>query len=93
MMESYIVGDRNQSKLFPDLPEGSWVTTFYVDNPDVWEKVKDGEYNGFSLEGYFIEKYEDEMIERINQQLESIINSNENDTIKEQKIKNLLNIK
>lgn len=93
MMESYIVGDRNQSKLFPDIPEGSWVATFYVDNPEVWEKVKDGEYNGFSLEGYFIEKYEDEMIDRINEQLESIVNSNEDDQTKEQKIKNLLNIR
>lgn len=93
MMESYIVGDRTSSNLFPDLPEGSWVATFYVDNPDVWEKVKDGEYNGFSLEGYFIEKYEDEMITKINEQLETIVNSKDSDETKEQKIKNLLNIK
>jgi hypothetical protein len=93
MMESYMVGDRTSSKLFPDLPEGSWVATFYVDNMDVWEKIKDGEYNGFSLEGYFIEKYEDEMIDKINEQLESIVNSNESDETKEQKIKNLLNIR
>jgi hypothetical protein len=93
MMESYIVGDRNESKVFPNLPEGSWVATFYVDNPDVWEKIKDGEYNGFSLEGYFIEKYEDEMITRINEQLERIVNSKDSDETKEQKIKNLLNIK
>jgi hypothetical protein len=93
MMESYIVGDRNESRLFPDLPDGSWVATYYVDNDDLWEKIKDGEYNGFSLEGYFIEKYEDEMIDRINQQLEKIVNSNESDETKEEKIKNLLNIK
>lgn len=93
MMESYIVGDRTSSKIFPDLPSGSWVATFYVDNMDVWEKIKDGEYNGFSLEGYFIEKYEDEMIDRINEQLEKIVNSNEDDQTKEEKIKNLLNIR
>ena len=93
MMESYLVGDRNESRLFPDLPDGSWVATYYVDNDDLWEKIKDGEYNGFSLEGYFIEKYEDEMIDRINQQLEKIVNSNESDETKEEKIKNLLNIK
>lgn len=93
MMESYVVGDRTSSKLFPDLPDGSWVATFYVDNEDVWEKIKEGEYNGFSLEGYFIEKYEDEMIDKIEQQLESIINSKDSDETKEQKIKNLLNIK
>ena len=93
MMESYIVGDRNESRLFPNLPDGSWVATYYVDNDDLWEKIKDGEYNGFSLEGYFIEKYEDEMIERINEQLERIVNSKDSDETKEEKIKNLLNIK
>ena len=93
MMESYLVGDRNESRLFPDLPDGSWVATYYVDNDDLWEKIKDGEYNGFSLEGYFIEKYEDEMIDRINQQLERIVNSKDSDETKEEKIKNLLNIK
>lgn len=92
MMESYIVGDRNESKLFPDLPEGSWVATYYVDNDEVWEKIKDGEYNGFSLEGYFIEKYEDEMVEKVKEQLQSIVESDENDEIKEYKIKKILNI-
>ena len=92
MMESYIVGDRNKSNLFPDLPEGSWVATYYVDNPEVWEKIKDGEYNGFSLEGYFIERYEDEMIEKIKEQLQAVVESDENDETKEYKIKKILNI-
>jgi hypothetical protein len=92
MMESYIVGDRNKSNLFPELPEGSWVATFYVDNDEVWEKIKDGEYNGFSLEGYFIEKYEDDMLERVTEKLQSIIESDIDDTSKELQIKNLLNI-
>ena len=92
MMESYIVGDRTTSNVFPDLPEGSWVATFYVDNDEVWKEIKDGTYNGFSLEGYFIEKYEDEMIEKVEEQLKSILNSKDADETKEQKIKNLLNI-
>lgn len=92
MMESYIVGDRNKSNLFPELPEGSWVATYYVSNDEVWEKIKDGEYNGFSLEGYFIEKYEDDMLQRITEKLQSIIESDIDDTSKELQIKNLLNI-
>ena len=92
MMESYIVGNRNKSNLFPDLPEGSWVASYYVDNDEVWEKIKDGEYNGFSLEGYFIEKYEDEMIEKVKEQLQAVVESDENDDIKEYKIKKILNI-
>ena len=92
MMESFIVGDRTKSNIFPDLPEGSWVATFFVDNDEVWEKIKDGEYNGFSLEGFFIEKYEDEMISKLQQKLQSIIDSDEDETSKELKIKKLLNI-
>jgi len=32
------------------LPQGWWVG-FYVDDADVWEKVKKGEYSMFSIEG------------------------------------------
>lgn len=93
MMESYIVGDRNQSKLFPDLPEGSWVATFYVENDEVWEKIKKGEYNGFSLEGYFIEKYEDDMVDNLLMEIESTLTDYVDEDLIEQKIKKLLNIK
>jgi hypothetical protein len=93
MMESYIVGDRNTSNLFPDLPEGSWVATYYVDNDEVWDKIKSGEYNGFSLEGYFIEKYEDDMIEKVKEELQAVVESEDIDEIKEYKIKQILNIK
>jgi hypothetical protein len=93
MMESYIVGDRNTSNLFPELAPGSWVATYYVDNDEVWDKIKSGEYNGFSLEGYFIEKYEDDMLERVAEKLQSIIDSEETDENKEYKIKQILNIK
>ena len=93
MVESYIVGDRNESKVFPDLPEGTWMATFYVENDEVWDQIKQGEFNGFSLEGYFIEKYEDDMIARIEEELESILTSTYSDEDKELKIKKLLNIK
>jgi hypothetical protein len=32
------------------LPEGWWVG-FRIDDPDVWQKVKDGTYSMFSIEG------------------------------------------
>ncbi len=93
MVESYIVGDRNRSNLFTDLPDGTWVATFLVENDEVWEKIKNGEYNGFSLEGFFIEKYEDEMISKMEQKINEILEGKESDEDKEIKIKNLLNIK
>ena len=29
-----------------------------VNNDEVWKKVKDGEVKGFSIEGYFVDKYD-----------------------------------
>jgi hypothetical protein len=92
MMESYIVGDRNTSKLFPNIPDGSWVATFYVENDEVWDQIKKGEYNGFSLEGYFIEKYEDDMVDKLIMEIESTLRDYTDETLIKKKIKKLLNI-
>ena len=35
---------------------GSWMGVFKVDNKEVWNKVKSGEYKGISLEGLFSNK-------------------------------------
>ena len=35
---------------FEDVADGSWFCAYKVLNDDVWEKVKSGEYNGFSAE-------------------------------------------
>jgi hypothetical protein len=37
------------------LPTGWWVG-FYVEDADVWEKVKKGEYSMFSIEGMAVEE-------------------------------------
>jgi hypothetical protein len=34
-------------------PVGTWFSVMKVDNPDVWQKVKAGEVNGFSIDGIF----------------------------------------
>lgn len=93
MIESYIVDDRNQSKLYPDLPDGSWVATYLVENDDVWEKIKEGEYNGFSLEGYFIEKYEDEMVDNMLLEIQSTLKDYVDETLIEERIKRILGMK
>ena len=40
-------------KGFEDAPEGSWFGSMIVDNEDAWQKVKNGEIMGFSVEGLF----------------------------------------
>jgi hypothetical protein len=40
-------------KGFEDSPVGSWFGSMIVDNDQAWQKVKDGEIMGFSVEGLF----------------------------------------
>lgn len=54
MIESFIVGDRVKSELYPDIPAGSWVASFHIQDEDYWNDViNSDEFTGFSLEGSF----------------------------------------
>lgn len=56
MFESFI-SDSNRGikpiEAFKDLPDGTWFGSFYVENSDVWQLVKEGKVKGFSVEGMF----------------------------------------
>ena len=41
---------------FEDVEEGSLFATYHILNDEVWEKVKNGEFKGFSLAGIFAEQ-------------------------------------
>jgi hypothetical protein len=56
MFESFISDPERgipPMKGYEDAPAGSWFGSFRVDNEEVWEKVKSGEFTGFSVEGLF----------------------------------------
>ena len=54
MIESFVVGDRVTSELYPNIPKGSWVASFYIQDKDYWDNViMSDEFTGFSLEGSF----------------------------------------
>jgi hypothetical protein len=56
MFESWITDEKRGVKAmkgFEDVPEGSWFGSFKVNNPDVWQMVKEGKVKGFSVEGLF----------------------------------------
>ena len=57
VVESWIVTDPKNDKSnalgFKDIPKGSWMVSYKVDNDDLWAKVKAGEVKGFSIEGVF----------------------------------------
>jgi len=56
MFESWLV-DKNRGvqpmKGFEDVADGSWFGSFYVENDEVWQQLKDGTFRGFSVEGLF----------------------------------------
>jgi hypothetical protein len=59
IVESWLVNDPQYDKIKTlglDFPKGTWVITMKVDNKDLWSKIKQGEYNGFSVEGWFNER-------------------------------------
>lgn len=75
VVESWIIEDeqKDKSKLYGfDLPKGTWMISMKVNNDEVWKDVKEGKVKGFSIEGYFADKFEmsaeeDEATEVINE--------------------------
>ena len=61
VVESWIIENEktDKSRLYGfDLPVGTWMISMKVNNEDVWKDVKEGKVKGFSIEGYFADKYE-----------------------------------
>lgn len=74
MVESYIVGDKVQSLLYPDLTKGSMMASFYIEDEDYWNNtIMKDEFNGFSLEGMFIENYEEAVFAKMHDQIKEIL--------------------
>jgi hypothetical protein len=64
VVESWIVEGKNDKSTNYgfNLPQGTWMISMKVNNDEVWNKVKLGEVKGFSIEGYFADKYEMSLI-------------------------------
>ncbi len=60
-VESWIKeGDNDKSKMYGyDLPNGTWFVKMKIENEDLWNKIKEGELKGLSIEGYFTNKFEE----------------------------------
>lgn len=92
MIESYIINDNIKSELYPNITNGSWVASFYIEDENYWNELKSNGFTGFSLEGMFTDHYEEETINKIFNSVKNIIFSNLPDIDKEEQIKILLNI-
>lgn len=63
VFESFIIDSTRGIKApegFKQEADGSWFISMKVQNSEVWEKVKSGEYTGFSIENEFREVSEEE---------------------------------
>lgn len=72
MFESYLVNkERGIIPVeFPDIPDGSWIGSYKVENEELWEQIVNGtKLNGFSLQGMFQLKDKDTFEEWLENQL------------------------
>lgn len=57
LFESYFIDEDKglYPEMFKDqnLKKGSWIVSYKVNNDDAWDKIKSGEFAGFSIEGWF----------------------------------------
>jgi hypothetical protein len=59
VVESWIVDDPQYDKqqvFGMNYPKGTWMVSIKIEDDAIWKKVKDGKLNGFSVQGYFLEK-------------------------------------
>ena len=56
---------------FEDLPDGTMLCSYHIHDEELWSQCKNGEFNGFSLEGVFLPKLvQDKGIITMNNMLE-----------------------
>ena len=78
LFESYII-DRergiNPPKGYEEVADGSWFLSYIVNDDAIWQRVKDGEFKGFSVEGYFDfeRNKEDKIMDAIMRKMKDIV--------------------
>ena len=92
LSENWLVGQtsKDKSNLYGfSLPIGTWFGVYDVSgNPKVWEQVKEGTFNGFSIEGLFEHKKSDLKLSLVEKAIDEL--SDEEATIVLSQIKALI---
>jgi hypothetical protein len=82
VFESWIVEDPKTDKANTvynlGLPKGSWAVKMRVQDPEVWQGVKEGKFKGFSLEGSFIDKEDYQDLQKEKSMIEQVMKILEN---------------
>lgn len=55
ILQSFLLDKENGicPEAFSDLPDGTWMISAHINDDDLWKEVKDGHFNGFSVESFF----------------------------------------
>jgi hypothetical protein len=59
VVESWIVDDPQHDKqqvFGMNYPKGTWMVSMKIEDDTIWNKIKEGKLNGYSVQGYFLEK-------------------------------------
>jgi len=78
VVESWIIEDEqmDKSKKYGfSLPVGTWMISMKVENDEIWQKVKNGEVKGFSIEGFFADRLQMQKDEELINQIIEILNN------------------
>lgn len=74
LLETYLLKKEERG-----LPEGTWMMSARVEDPQVWQEIKEGRYRGFSVQSAF--SFE---LEKIIEDFSNQNNNNENQNMKEE---------
>ena len=83
--------DKSKHLGYTDIPKGSWFVAYKVDDDELWEKIKKGEVQGFSVEGVFTQEVVNDKA-NIEEEMAAILNSCESRLDKITALKKKLNI-
>ena len=101
LIENWIIEDPLNDKssvLGFNLPRGTWFVGIKIENEILWNKIKNGEFKGFSIEAFFTQSLmKHSLLKEINEedffksQLEEIYNTSKNDDEAKLKLQTLYN--
>ena len=93
MVESYIINERTRSEIFKDLKDGTWMSSFFVEDEKYWNDViMKNDFRGYSLEGMFSEKLEEQIVDEVYSRIKKIMEHPDEDYVFDE-IKKVLKIK
>lgn len=58
LIDSYLIGGEKNPGVpeafkHMNLQDGTWIASYYIEDDKLWQEVKEGKFQGFSVEGYF----------------------------------------